>query len=72
MFDLHPRLEATDMGIIRSALTANVVAGLPNVREYIHKDRDRLMEDRRLRILHQQSRDSLEHLGSDEDLIEVD
>lgn len=45
-----PRLEATDMSIIRSALTANVVYGLPNVRDYIHKNRDKLMEERRQRI----------------------
>lgn len=44
------RLEATDMSIIRSALTANVVYGLPNVRDYIHKNRDKLMEERRQRI----------------------
>lgn len=35
------------MTLIRSALTANVVCGLPNVRDYIHKNRDRLMEERR-------------------------
>lgn len=44
------RLEATDMSIIRSALTANVVYGLPNVRDYIHKNRDKLMEERRQRM----------------------
>lgn len=38
------------MSIIRSALTANVVYGLPNVRDYIHKNRDKLMEERRQRI----------------------
>uniref|UniRef100_A0A336K738 Kelch-like protein diablo n=1 Tax=Culicoides sonorensis TaxID=179676 RepID=A0A336K738_CULSO len=43
-------LEATDMSIIRSALTANVVYGLPNVRDYIHKNREKLMEERRQRI----------------------
>ncbi|XP_019891982.2 kelch-like protein 10 isoform X2 [Musca domestica] len=44
-------MEATDMNIIRSALTANNVAGLPNIRDYIHKERDRLMEERRQRLL---------------------
>lgn len=42
-------LEATDMSIIRSALTANVVQGLPNLRDYIHKERHKLIEERRLR-----------------------
>lgn len=44
-------MEATDMNVVRSALTANNVAGLPNKRDYIHKERDRLMEERRQRIL---------------------
>lgn len=44
-------LEATDMGIIRSALTANVIHGLPNIRDYIHKERDKLVEERRMKIL---------------------
>lgn len=39
------------MNVTRSALTANVVSGLPNVRDYIHKNRQRLMEERRLRAL---------------------
>lgn len=43
-------LEATDMSIIRSALTANVVKNLPNIRDYIHQDRDRLAEERRVRM----------------------
>lgn len=38
------------MNINRSALTANVVMGLPNVRSYVYKDRERLMEERRLRL----------------------
>ena len=42
-------LEATDMSIIRSALTANVVQGLPNIRDYIHKERHKLIEERRMR-----------------------
>ncbi|XP_037828637.1 kelch-like protein 10 [Lucilia sericata] len=44
-------MEATDMNVVRSALTANNVAGLPNKRDYIHKERDRLMEERRQRLL---------------------
>lgn len=39
------------MNIVRSALTANNVAGLPNIRDYIHKGRDRLLEERRQRLL---------------------
>lgn len=34
------------MGMVRSALTANVISGLPNVRDYIHKNRHKLMEER--------------------------
>lgn len=41
-------LEATDMSIIRSALTANVVHGLPNLHDYIHKERNKLVEERRV------------------------
>ncbi|XP_069963163.1 kelch-like protein 10 isoform X1 [Bactrocera oleae] len=44
-------MEATDMNVVRSALTANNVAGLPNKRDYIHKERHRLMEERRQRLL---------------------
>lgn len=44
-------LEATDMSIIRSALTANVVKKLPNISEYLHKDRHRLMQERRLKMI---------------------
>ncbi|XP_037959800.1 kelch-like protein 10 isoform X2 [Teleopsis dalmanni] len=44
-------MEATDMNIERSALSTNNVGGLPNIRDYIHKERDRLMEERRQRIL---------------------
>lgn len=39
------------MNVVRSALTANNVVGLPNKRDYIHKERDRLMEERRQRLL---------------------
>lgn len=44
-------LQATDMSIIRSALTANVIQGLPNIRHFLHKDRHRLVEERRMRML---------------------
>lgn len=44
-------LEASDMNIQRSALTTCVVHGLANVRDYTHKQRDRLMEERRQRIM---------------------
>lgn len=44
-------MEATDMNIVRSALSANNIAGLPNKRDYIHKERDRLMEERRQRLM---------------------
>ncbi|XP_055379258.1 kelch-like protein 10 [Condylostylus longicornis] len=43
-------LEATDMGMVRSALTVNVVKELPNIRDYIHKDREHLIEERRQRM----------------------
>ncbi|XP_026463308.1 kelch-like protein 10 [Ctenocephalides felis] len=43
--------EATDMSIFRSALSASVIMGLPNVRDYIHQNRERLMEERRQRMI---------------------
>lgn len=43
--------EATDMNIYRSALAACVIPGLPNTRDYIHPHRDRLMEEKRQRLL---------------------
>jgi kelch-like protein 10 len=42
--------EATDMNIYRSALSACVVTDLPNIADYIHQHRDRLMEERRQRL----------------------
>nr|CAD7400503.1 unnamed protein product [Timema poppensis] len=42
--------EATDMNIYRSALSACVIMGLPNVHDYIHKHRERLMEEKRLKL----------------------
>ena len=45
------RYEATDMNIRRSALSACVIATLPNVYDYIHKHRDELMEEKRQKLL---------------------
>lgn len=47
----HYRYEATDMNIYRSALSACVIMGLPNVYDYIHKHRERLMEEKRQKLL---------------------
>ena len=41
------RYDATDMNIYRSALSACVVSGLPNVKDYIHKQRDRPEEKKK-------------------------
>ncbi|XP_076181587.1 kelch-like protein 10 isoform X1 [Ptiloglossa arizonensis] len=43
--------EATDMNVYRSALSACVIMGLPNVNDYIHKHRERLMEEKRQKLL---------------------
>lgn len=43
--------EATDMNIYRSALSACVIPGLPNIYDYIHQHRDKLMEEKRQRLL---------------------
>lgn len=45
------RYEATDMNIYRSALDACVITDLPNVRDYIHKHRERLMEEKRQKMI---------------------
>lgn len=50
--------EATDMNIYRSALSACVILGLPNVRDYIHKHRERLMEEKRQKLLALQQQDN--------------
>lgn len=50
--EVNEWLEATDMNFVRSAASSNVVISLPNVMDYIHQDRGRLMEERRLRMLH--------------------
>ncbi|XP_001845460.2 kelch-like protein 10 [Culex quinquefasciatus] len=43
-------LEATDLNQMRSAFKAVIVSGLPNVRDYIHKDRESLITERRQKI----------------------
>ncbi|KAF3424065.1 hypothetical protein E2986_07162, partial [Frieseomelitta varia] len=43
--------EATDMNVYRSALSACVIMGLPNINDYIHKHRERLMEEKRQKLL---------------------
>uniref|UniRef100_A0A1B6GHM5 Kelch-like protein diablo n=1 Tax=Cuerna arida TaxID=1464854 RepID=A0A1B6GHM5_9HEMI len=43
--------EATDMNVFRSALSACVVANLPNINDYIHKNRHMLMEEKRQKLL---------------------
>lgn len=40
----------------RSALSACVIVGLPNVRDYIHQHRERLMEEKRQKMLALESR----------------
>lgn len=44
-------LEATNLNLMRSAFKAVIVSGLPNIRDYIHKDRENLMAERRQRLL---------------------
>lgn len=39
------------MNIYRSALDACVITDLPNVRDYIHKHRERLMEEKRQKMI---------------------
>uniref|UniRef100_A0A0A9YPI4 Kelch-like protein diablo n=1 Tax=Lygus hesperus TaxID=30085 RepID=A0A0A9YPI4_LYGHE len=48
---LNEWYEATDMNIYRSALSSSVIKDLPNVRHYIHQHRDRLMEEKRQKLL---------------------
>ncbi|KAK5645391.1 hypothetical protein RI129_006691 [Pyrocoelia pectoralis] len=43
--------EATDMNIYRSALSACVINNLPNVQNYIHQHRERLMEEKRQKLI---------------------
>lgn len=56
-------LEATDMSIIRSALTVSVVRGLPNVRDYVHQNRHKLIEEKRIRIVGHDSTISISASG---------
>lgn len=39
------------MNVYRSALSACVITGLPNVHDYIHKHRERLVEEKRQKLL---------------------
>ncbi|XP_077553528.1 kelch-like protein 10 [Haemaphysalis longicornis] len=43
--------EATDLNECRSAVAACVVSGLPNIRDYIHQQRENLMEEKRQKML---------------------
>ncbi|XP_070854399.1 kelch-like protein 10 isoform X2 [Drosophila suzukii] len=64
-------MEATDMNIVRSALSANNVVGLPNKRDYIHKERDRLMEERRQRLMSTaMARENIGHVNPSQSLVE--
>lgn len=45
------RYEATDMNVFRSALSACVVADLPNINDFIHQNRHMLMEEKRQKLL---------------------
>ncbi|XP_039284785.1 kelch-like protein 10 [Nilaparvata lugens] len=50
--------EATDMNIYRSALSACVIMGLPNITDYIHKHRELLMEEKRQKLLSMENNNS--------------
>ncbi|XP_054262535.1 kelch-like protein 10 isoform X2 [Macrosteles quadrilineatus] len=50
--------EATDMNVFRSALSACVISNLPNINDYIHQNRDMLMEEKRQRLLALSQNDS--------------
>lgn len=39
--------DATSMNNVRSALSATVVGGIPNIKDYIYKNRQNLLEERR-------------------------
>lgn len=45
---LNTRLVATNLSSPRSGLKANVIKGLPNVYDYIYKNREYLIEEQRL------------------------
>lgn len=42
------RFEATNISHMRSAASAVVLSNLPNVAEYLYRNRDLLLEERRL------------------------
>jgi kelch-like protein 10 len=67
-FKINPRYEATDMNLFRSALSACVVVGVPNLNDYIHQHRDRLMEEKRQKLLalQQQQQAALEAAAQQE------
>jgi kelch-like protein 10 len=42
-FDLYPyRYDATDMNLFRSALSACLLADLPNMHDYLYKERNKI------------------------------
>lgn len=45
---LNLRLEATNTSFQRSALSACAVSGLPNVTDYTYRNREFLLEERRM------------------------
>lgn len=56
--------EATDMNIYRSALSACVINSLPNVQDYIHKHRERLMEEKRQKMIALENQRQMANLGN--------
>ncbi|RZF33483.1 hypothetical protein LSTR_LSTR010139 [Laodelphax striatellus] len=56
--------EATDMNIYRSALSACVIMGLPNISDYIHKHRELLMEEKRQKLLSLENNNNQENLNN--------
>ena len=53
------------MNIYRSALSACVIMGLPNVYDYIHKHRERLMEEKRQKLLLLENQRNQQHQQND-------
>jgi hypothetical protein len=49
MYFTNFRYEATAMNCARAGLTACVVKGLPNARDYAYKNRDMFLEEKRRR-----------------------
>lgn len=52
------------MNIYRSALSACVIVGLPNVHDYIHKHRERLMEEKRQKMIALENQRQLANHGN--------